>query len=153
VRTLITEGLPARGMPAISVPEPQLGQLVAFYLSLTAPAFHTPPRGGEAGVKRGEKLFFAGCAGCHTRGPNAKVIGPDLSRVGLERTYAELEQSIVSPSETIENGYEVVEVTVKGQGSYRAFARNRSMESLATPNVRRPAALPFARRLRGRQGR
>ncbi|MEZ5396105.1 MAG: PQQ-binding-like beta-propeller repeat protein [Bryobacterales bacterium] len=130
VRTLILEGLPSRGMPPIATPEPELTQLVAFYLSVAAPAFHTPPEGGEAAVKRGEGLFFQACANCHTRGPNAKVIGPDLSRVGLERTYDEIERSIVDPSATIEPGYELVEVTVKGREPYRAFARNRSPHSL-----------------------
>ena len=130
VRTLILEGLPSQGMPPIAVPEPQLTQLVAFYLSLTAPAFNTPPHGGDASVRRGEQLFSRGCASCHTRGPNAKVIGPDLSRVGLERTYAEIEESITDPSARIETGYELVEVFVHGGGSYRAFARNRSLHSL-----------------------
>jgi alcohol dehydrogenase (cytochrome c) len=130
VRDLIRDGLPDRGMPGFQVPEPDLTKLVAFYLSLTAPAFNTPPHGGDASVARGEKLFFAGCAGCHTRGPEAKVIGPDLARVGLERTFAELERSIVAPSETIESGYQVMEVTVKGEGSYKAFARNRSLHDL-----------------------
>jgi len=38
VREIIQAGLPERGMPAISVPEPELGQLLSFYGSLTKPA-------------------------------------------------------------------------------------------------------------------
>ena len=59
LRTLILEGLPARGMASLAVPEPELTQLLGFYLSLTAPAVKSPVSGG---VARGERLFQSkGC--------------------------------------------------------------------------------------------
>ncbi|MBI1357932.1 MAG: PQQ-dependent dehydrogenase, methanol/ethanol family [Acidobacteria bacterium] len=131
VKELIRKGVPDRGMPGFEVPEPALGQLVAFYLSLTAPASQTPPLGGEAGVADGEKLFFSsGCANCHVRSAEAKVIGPDLSSIGADRTRGEIVASLEDPSARIEPGYEVVSLTLRDGEKLRAFARNRSLFDL-----------------------
>ncbi len=124
VRELISGGLPANGMPGLSVPEPAMTQLVAFYLSVTAPAMDRPISGD---VAAGEKVFFStGCANCHTRGPKTRVIGPDLASIGAERTMGEIETSIRHPSTKIETGYEVVDVKLNGGETLKAFARNRS---------------------------
>ena len=95
-------------------------------------------------MRRGEQLFSRGCVNCHTRGSNAKVIGPDLSRVGMERTYAEIEESITDPSARIEPGYELVEVSLHGGGSY---ARLRAATARLTAYNCKPstAAYTFSR--------
>ena len=131
VKELIAAGLPERGMPGFEVPEPALGQLVSFYLSLTAPAFQTPPAGGSDSVAEGERLFLSsGCANCHVRSAEAKVAGPDLSSLGLDRTRGEIVASLEDPSARIEPGYQVVSLTLKDGEKLRAFARNRSLFDL-----------------------
>lgn len=131
VQTLIREGLPDMGMPGFDVPEPAMGQLVSFYLSLTAPAIKTPPQGGDESVAEGERIFFsAGCANCHVRSADTKVVGPDLASIGTERTRGEIIASLEDPSARIEPGYEVVNVTLEDGGKLKAFARNHSIFDL-----------------------
>ncbi len=131
IADLVRTGLPGRGMPGFDVPEPAMGQLVAFYLSLTAPAINTPPAGGDEGVAEGERLFFSsGCANCHVRSGQARVVGPDLASIGKERTRGEIVASLADPSAKIEDGYQVVNVALKGGESLKAFARNHSQFDL-----------------------
>jgi len=128
LRELITRGLPAFGMPGLAVPEPEMSQLTAFYLSITASAMRSPVEGDMA---HGEELFFSrGCVNCHTRGEKSKVVGPDLAAIGAQRTLPEIRTSVVDPSERIERGYEVVDVTLADGEKLTAFARNRSVFDL-----------------------
>ncbi len=128
VRALVKEGLPDRGMPGFDVPEPEISHLTAFYLSLTAPAVASPVAGD---VDAGRRLFSQrGCAGCHTRGSEARVIGPDLSAIGTERTLGEIEDEIRDPSGWIIPGYEVVEATLLDGSQVKGFARNQSVYDL-----------------------
>jgi len=125
VRTLITEGLPEFGMPGFNVPEEQLRPLVAYYLSLTAPAFKTSVSGD---IAAGRALFFGkgGCASCHSRGAETKVIGPDLSSLGASRTLGEIEEAVLDPDKTIVQGYDRVVVKLRDGSEVKGFARNES---------------------------
>ncbi len=128
VRKLVKEGLPGRGMPGFAVPEPDLTHLVAFYLSLTAPAIKSPVSGDSAA---GRKLFLdKGCANCHTRSEQARVIGPDLSSLGTERTLGEIEDEIRNPSGWIIPGYRTVEAKLQDGSIVKGFARNQSQFDL-----------------------
>jgi len=123
VREVIRDGLPDMGMPGFVVPEPALSNLVAHYLSLTAPARRSPVSGD---IAAGEQAFAAkGCVNCHTR-QNGSARGPSLSRLGERRTLAEIEESIADPSASIGSGYQVVELTLQDGKTLKGFARNRS---------------------------
>jgi PQQ-dependent dehydrogenase (methanol/ethanol family) len=125
VRELITKGLPDVGMPALNLPENELNQIVAFYRSLTAPASEAfidgDPKAGES--------YFSGagnCKNCHTRGPAAKMVGPDLSSVGSRRTLGEIRRSVSEPSEVIARGYDALKITLRDGRTVEGFARNES---------------------------
>ncbi len=124
VRELIRDGIPARGMPPVAVPEPELTQLIAFYRSQIAPAIESPVSGDPA---RGAALLAShGCISCHSRGPQSKVLGPDLAWLGAERTLGKIRESIVDPNAEVAAGYEVVDLQTNDGERLRAFARNRS---------------------------
>jgi putative heme-binding domain-containing protein len=62
---------------------------------------------GDAG--RGKDLYWksAGlqCANCHRLEGKGNVIGPDLSRIGGQRTRPEILESLLEPSKRIEPAY------------------------------------------------
>lgn len=129
VRKLVREGFPDRGMPGIDLGPEEMGELAAFYLSLTAPASRTPVAGD---VEAGRRIFFGegGCSLCHWRGEQAEVIGPDLSAVGASRTRGEIEQSLRDPDAVILEGYGVVEAILRDGSAVSGFARNESLFDL-----------------------
>lgn len=95
---VITEGVPAAGMPPFALSQPELNGIVAFIRS----GFdNTPPvRVGTAA--RGRAVYErAGCASCHRIGGAGSRVAPDLSDIGLSRTAASLHQTLVDPSSTM----------------------------------------------------
>ncbi len=117
------------GMPAFSLPEPQLQAIVHFVRSLNVPAFEMQPAGDTSA---GEKLFFGSrdCAKCHTALGRGGANGPDLSVIGRQLTVAELAQSLDNPSSRHVEGYKVVNVKLHDGASLRGFARSRGMHDL-----------------------
>jgi cytochrome c oxidase cbb3-type subunit 3 len=66
-------------------------------------------------AEAGEKLFWTkgGCAGCHKVGAKGGVLGPDLTRVGRQRSFAYLRESVVQPDADISPGYETITVVTR----------------------------------------
>jgi putative heme-binding domain-containing protein len=61
---------------------------------------------GDSG--RGEQLFWSTavkCGSCHQVGERGTAIGPELTRIGEQRTPEDLLQSILEPSRRIEPKY------------------------------------------------
>jgi quinoprotein glucose dehydrogenase len=67
---------------------------------------------------RGEQLFWAkgNCGQCHMVRTRGGRVGPDLSRIGRQRSLTHLRASVVSPNEDLTPGYNLVTV-VKPDGS------------------------------------
>jgi PQQ-dependent dehydrogenase (methanol/ethanol family) len=129
IRALIRDGVPARGMPAFPLPAAELDALTALVRSFSAPAADSHPPGDAAA---GERFFFGqgGCANCHMALGRGKAAGPDLSVVGRELTFVELEESVRQPSATIKPGYRMATVTLHRGGALKGFVRNRSRYNL-----------------------
>ena len=124
MRDIVRRGLPDRGMPAISISGPALTQLLAFFASLTRPAADSPVQGNP---DRGADLFRNhGCGGCHARGPENRVLGPGLARIGSEQTLDQIRRSVADPDASIVDGYGVVEIRMLDGTTVEGFARNRS---------------------------
>jgi putative heme-binding domain-containing protein len=88
----------------------QKGQ--AAYLARLTEQLSRLPGDPEAG----QEVFLSpkvGCYGCHRAVGRGGDIGPDLSRIGLIRTQAELLESIVFPSFTIAPEYRAYQVATK----------------------------------------
>jgi putative heme-binding domain-containing protein len=89
-------------------------KLVAYIRSI-ARAESTPPHGNAA---LGDKLFWekGGCGKCHVVGSRGGHLGPDLTRVGRQRSLAYLRESVVAPSADLTAGYfTVTVVTMDGK--------------------------------------
>jgi cytochrome c oxidase cbb3-type subunit III len=93
---IITNGLPTAGMPPFKLQPPELTGIVAFIRA----GFDTtgPVKIGDAA--RGKTIFEGkgNCMSCHRVSGRGPRVAPDLSDVGLARTPAALQRSILDPS-------------------------------------------------------
>lgn len=99
---IILNGIPGTPMPPTpSMSEPQAARIVA-YLRSTAEARRSVTTEGDA--ERGRALLEGPgeCLDCHRVGGRGSRLGPDLSRIGLTRRAAELEQSLLDPGAEIQ---------------------------------------------------
>ena len=58
---------------------------------------------------KGKDLFLSAnlkCIDCHKLGDTGKAIGPDLSKIGAERSADELLESLLLPSRRVEPAYQ-----------------------------------------------
>jgi len=125
LRAVIRDGVPARGMPAFNLPASELEALTQLVRSFSAPAAESHPAGDAAA---GEEYFFGqgGCANCHMAAGKGKAVGPDLSLVGREMTFVDLEEAVRKPAASVKPGYRVAAVKLKSGQIVRGFARNQS---------------------------
>lgn len=69
--------------------------------------------------ERGAVIFYRqglSCTQCHTAGEGAKLLGPDLSLLGQRATYEHIVDSILRPSDEIQDGFKSEKIlTVNGQ--------------------------------------
>jgi len=81
-------------------------------------------------VERGRAIFHsekAKCSTCHRVGESGKAVGPDLTKIGRNRSVSDLIESIVFPSASIVRDYQTYQVlTVDG----RAFTGMISRETV-----------------------
>jgi PQQ-dependent dehydrogenase (methanol/ethanol family) len=120
---LITDGLPDFGMPGFQVPEPELTALITFYRTQASPATDAVVSGDAA---KGQAMFRRRCSGCHLRGDGMRMVGPDLSAIGSQRTLPELRAAVEAPDASIANGYAAVDVELADGKMLRGFSRNAS---------------------------
>jgi putative heme-binding domain-containing protein len=107
---IIANGVQGAEMPAFagSLTPESIWRIVAFLRSSAQPANETP-RGDRA---QGKTLFWgkAGCQQCHVVGEKGRGVGPELTRIGRQRSLAHLRESIVSPNADPTPGYDTVTV-------------------------------------------
>ncbi len=134
LRNVISRGVPAAGMPAFDLPDPVIDGLAELVLSLNASAAESQVPGDPAA---GERFFFGQgqCASCHMAAGAGAPIGPDLSRIALERTVDELRESLLNPSGQITDGYGLLEVRLDDGAALRGFARNRTSFDIALQDL------------------
>jgi putative heme-binding domain-containing protein len=96
----ITHGVPGTAMPANDVDDVEAWSVVAYLRSLS------PPPAPPAGDPRAGALAFKslGCPSCHLVHGQGGVLGPELSRVGAERSPAYLAESIRTPNAALSVG-------------------------------------------------
>lgn len=129
LRTVIRNGIPARGMPAFPLPANELDAITALVRSFSAPAADSNPPGDKAA---GERYFFSGggCSNCHMSMGRGKAVGPDLSTIGRELTFAEIDDSVRQPASRIKPGYQLMSLRLRDGRNLRGFARNQSRYNL-----------------------
>ncbi len=88
--------------------------------------------GGDAG--RGHSIFFdrtdVACVRCHTiRGVGGKV-GPDLSRIGAEKTREYILESIVDPNKVIAKGFETAVLALDDGRQFAGIVKSEDARKL-----------------------
>lgn len=111
---VIAGGIPGTEMQSYSASlTPDLmWRLVAFIRS----SVHQSNETAKGNTAAGEALFRGkgGCGSCHSVGTQGGWIGPELTRIGRQRSLAHLKQSIIAPDEDPTPGYAAVTVITRG---------------------------------------
>jgi cytochrome c oxidase cbb3-type subunit III len=122
---VITKGVSGGGMPSFSgeFDEEQIRELVAFVRSLGA---SSGPRVRPTGnPDHGRELYGqAACSQCHMIQGRGGRLGPDLTRIGSQRSLGHLRESLVKPSADIADSYQAVRVTPRGARPVTGIRRN-----------------------------
>src|SRR6185312_6787026 len=97
---VISTGVAGTEMPGFSLSGRQMWQLIAYIRSLGASKAAVLAEGDRA---KGEELFFGkgNCGNCHRVRGRGGSVGPDLSRIGPQRSLGQLEASLLRPNEEV----------------------------------------------------
>jgi len=121
----ISDGIPGSEMSAYAarLKPAEIRNIIAFVRSRSR-AGEAPLTGDKA---RGEALFWGkgGCANCHAVGARGNLVGPDLSRIGRQRSVSYLRESLVNPGGDIVRGYEGLTVVTRDGKTIRGIERHR----------------------------
>jgi putative heme-binding domain-containing protein len=104
---LIRTGIPGTPMPPNALTEDDATRVVAYLRALPAARLAAGPGSGLRGDATNGKRVFEGkgrCGDCHLVNGSGGFLGPDLSSVGLTRSVAELERSLLDPDAEIRTG-------------------------------------------------
>ena len=88
--------------------------------------------GGNA--ERGQEIFSAradlSCRRCHTIDKSGGDVGPDLSRIGLDKTREYLMESVVNPNKQIAKGFETVILAMADGKIHAGIVKNDEGDQL-----------------------
>jgi putative heme-binding domain-containing protein len=110
---IIIGGIPNTPMPpSPATSRAQALQIVAYLRSLPQSAIDSNVLGDAA---RGREIVRSSsdCMTCHRIGATGSALGPDLSRIGLDRRAAELMRALVDPNAEVQPNQRFFEVTPK----------------------------------------
>jgi putative heme-binding domain-containing protein len=113
ITRIILSGIPNTPMPPMAgMAQEQAVQIVAYLRSLPAAATDVVSVGDAA---RGREIVTRSgdCLECHRVGNAGSRVGPDLSRIGLDRRAAELMSSLVDPDAEVQPAQRFYKVTPK----------------------------------------
>ena len=113
---VIASGMPGTEMAgfAADIKEEDIWRIVAFVRSLARHDVPALPGDRTAG----EKLFWGkgACGGCHAVNGKGGWLGPELSRIGRERSLAFLRESVLTPNTDLRPEYATI-TAVKRDGT------------------------------------
>lgn len=110
---VIARGVPGSEMPAYSsrIEDQAIWRMVSYIRSV-ANRQSVPVEGDP---QAGEKIFWGkgACGQCHQVNARGSSIGPNLSRVGRQRSLAYLRASVLTPNEDLTPGYSTITVVLR----------------------------------------
>jgi len=123
---VISKGVPGGGMPSFGdqFDNPEIRQLVAFLRSLGASSGPSAPPTGNP--DHGREVYWGrgACSQCHMIQGRGGRLGPELTRIGAQRSLTHLRESLAKPSADLADGYEAVRVTPRGSRPITGIRRN-----------------------------
>ena len=110
---VISRGVPGSEMPAYGgrVEDESIWRLVSYIRSIAS--HDSAPPSGNASA--GETIFWtkSDCGQCHRVGTKGSSIGPDLTRVGRQRSLAYLRASVLTPDSDLTHGFSTIRVVTR----------------------------------------
>jgi putative heme-binding domain-containing protein len=130
----ISTGVPGTRMPATSLSDRQLREIVRYVRRLAGGA--RVPVAGDA--QAGEELFRAkgGCSKCHMIRGAGGSLGPDLTHIGSQRAPKHLRTSILQPDEEISPEFWAVDVVDKDGKTYSGIRLNEDTYTIQILDLR-----------------
>jgi len=98
VRRIITSGVPGSRMPSFALDDGELNGIVAYIRAGFDPSGVAVHVGDP---ERGRQVFEGAgrCVGCHrVNGVGGRRLAPDLGEIGIQRTAAALQRTILDPN-------------------------------------------------------
>ena len=121
---VISRGVPRTEMAGYSgrVTDEEIRSLVAYIRSVG----HTEKAAIRGDAAAGENVFWnkGGCGQCHRVGTRGTSIGPELTRVGRQRSIAYLTASVLKPDADVTPGYATVTVVTRDGKKIVGVERN-----------------------------
>jgi cytochrome c oxidase cbb3-type subunit 3 len=129
----IAKGVAGTPMPATSLADPQLLQIVSYVRLLAGAARVAVPGSPDAG----KKLFVGkgGCTKCHMIRGEGGRLGPDLTQIGSLRSPAHLQASILRPDEEVSPAFWAVEAVDQDGKAYAGIRMNEDTYSIQILDV------------------
>jgi putative heme-binding domain-containing protein len=108
----IRNGVPGTSMPSTGGTDEEVWKLVAFVKRVGSPGLYEQATGN---AESGKQIFRGKgrCLTCHSIGQEGGSLGPDLAEVGMRRTLAYLEESIVAPDADVPLRYRAIQIVRK----------------------------------------
>jgi putative heme-binding domain-containing protein len=110
---VIARGVPGSEMPGYAgrVEDESIWRLVSYVRSVA----HRETANVEGDPQAGEKIFWGkgSCGQCHQVASKGTSIGPNLTRVGRQRSLAYLRSSVIAPDEDLTPGYSTITVVLR----------------------------------------
>jgi len=131
----IRKGVPGTEMPAqgLDMSDNDILQIISYLRNLGSVAAPETPIGN---AEHGQQLFAQQCTTCHRVGGAGGRIGPDLSRIGAQRSRAALTREIRTPSEWMAPAFETVTLVTKDGQRIRGVKKAEDVFSIQIMDTR-----------------
>jgi len=131
----IRKGVPGTEMPAQrdDISDNDILQVIAYLRNLSTVA---PTETAVGNVDNGKQIFSQRCTSCHRVSGNGGRIGPDLSRIGVQRSRAALTREIRTPSEWMAPNFETVTLVTKDGQRIRGVKKAEDVFSIQIMDTR-----------------
>jgi putative heme-binding domain-containing protein len=124
----ITKGIKGTEMPPVLLTGQETFQVIAFLRSLSRGRGRLAARGDPA---RGRAIIEGKgmCLSCHSIGGTGALSGPDLTAVGMAKSYAELESALLRPDEQVLPAHWQIEAELASGAAVRGVRLNEDIDS------------------------